>query len=363
MKANKLFKKLALSGIALGAAAVTLTATTFAWYTSNTTVEITQIQGMTEAKADGKDIYVMSAKTYGTDGHTPATWGDWGPKTDPVLATTTGTTVSHALRPVSYVDGEATPNKLAFVPMAGTKTPNTTEDSADYGKNTEADYGNYSNLNVYEYTLRFHVASNDANSLYFSEFNFATKIKDGYSDIIASNYGTGTGIDANGKYFADLAKALKLTVVYQALNGNDANGGGATGDAETITFDLTNLVDYTTGAGTDNTKHNNNTNPHVDWNITTADAVGYYNKVMKTALTAPTGTDYVSAVSISKQDTATSQKAQKFADVTATGYVEVRFVFWLDGWDSYCYDCMRQQEFTFSFKADTNAEHSVISHA
>lgn len=322
MKANKLFKKLALSGVALGAAAVTLSATTYAWYTANTTATVEAITGMTEAKADGTDVYVSRAETYTENALTGATWGGWGPKVTPICAGS-----SNVLKPVSYVDGATTPNKHAYVPMASATGSTVT-------------YGAFAQTNVFSYSLRFHVATDEAASLYFKTLTFTPAKITSYSKVVASNFGGNTGIDAKGEYFADLAKALKLTVSYQALNGAAADGGATTGTATYTTYDLTDFA----------------VNADVNINSTTgADALGYYDSVMGTTLrgNAPTGSDYTGTEVALKKTGGTNPVA--FAEVTATGYVEVTFTFWLDGWDSYCYDVMRQQKFDFSFTATVKA--------
>jgi len=320
MKANKLFRKLALSGVALGAAAVTLSATTYAWYTSNTTVTVDQITGMTQAKADGTDVYVSAAQTY--NDLAGATWGSWGPEVTPVVAGS-----ANVLKPVSYTDGT---NKGAYVPMAS-------------ATGSTATYGTFDDTNVFSYALRFHVATDEASKLYFKTFNFTTDKSATYSKVVASNFGGTTGIDAKGEYFADLAKALKLTISYQALDGATANGGALTGSATSTTYDLTTFFK----------------NADVNIAATGANALGYYDSVMGTTLDghAPAAADYTGTEVALKKTGGTT--AVDFATVTTTGYVEVTFTFWLDGWDSYCYDVMRQQKFEFDFTATVKENEGI----
>ena len=347
MKANKLFRKLALSGVALGAAAVTLTATTFAWYTSNTEATVSVINGMSEAKVGGADLYVASAASYTSGTTTPSAWNGWGPDATPVLSG--GNAAAHVLKPVSYVNASGT--ALSFVKMSSTSTPETNTESPNYGKNTVAVYDAFDVNDIYTYSLRFHAASTDAVSLYFSEFNFSTEkygaTEGGYKDIIAANFGGDTGITAKGAYFADLARSLKLTIQYQACDGSgtDGKGGVVTGDVSTTTYDLSSF------ATTANESHVSAT--------ASAGALQYYNSVMKTALTRPAtyaGTE--KAVTA----TASGNTAFKFAETTSAypEYVEVKFIFWLDGWDEYCYDCMKQQKFSFSFKASMKESEATV---
>ena len=321
MKANKLFRKLALSGVALGAAAVTLSATTYAWYTANTTVTVDKISGMTEAKATGTDVYVSAAQTYNDNALTGKTWSSWGPEATPIVAGS-----GNKLKPVSYTDGT---NLKAYVPMTSATGSTPT-------------YGSFDRNGVFSYALRFHVATDEASKLYFKTFTFTPAKSDPYSKVVASNFGGNTGIKAKGEYFADLAKALKLTISYQALDGSTADGGVLTGTATPTTYDLTTFA------------------ANADVNIADGgpDALGYYDSVMGSSLRghAPTGADYTGTEVVLNTAGTT---AVDFASVTSTGYVEVTFTFWLDGWDSYCYDVMRQQTFDFQFQATVKESEGV----
>lgn len=64
MKKRSLITKLALSGVALAATAATLATSTYAWYTTNTSVEANQISGAT---ADAGEASIFISNT-GTDG-------------------------------------------------------------------------------------------------------------------------------------------------------------------------------------------------------------------------------------------------------------------------------------------------------
>ena len=59
---------------------------------------------------------------------------------------------------------------------------------------------------------------------------------------------------------------------------------------------------------------------------------------------------FIGATPASKKAPTSEQQASAltFLTIPATGSVEVVFTFWLDGWDEYCFDCMRQQGFNCS---------------
>lgn len=64
MKKRSLITKLALSGVALAATAATLATSTYAWYTTNTSVEANKISG---ASADSSDASVFISANGGTN--------------------------------------------------------------------------------------------------------------------------------------------------------------------------------------------------------------------------------------------------------------------------------------------------------
>lgn len=300
----KLRRKLLSAGFALGATALTLTTSTFAWYTSNTSVTTGNVSGVTSTEADTSSFYIAAAQLYDqANNYAVSTVGSYTNKATPVL---TGTT-DKVLTPVSYVDGTGATNK--YLPLNGAEGASVT-------------YGNYSANNIYEWVYRFRTGTaGTAVDLYFKDFNFTTTLSSDAETLYALAYGDGTGISGAGAYFADLAKAMKLTIVETPMS--DASTLGST--ATTSTYSLAAWASQ------------------ADQNITSANAVGYYNTVLDTSIAKPAS--YDSEIAAAKTGTAI-----KLATIPAdSGYVEVRFTLWLDGWDEYCYDICRFQEFELSF--------------
>ena len=354
----KLRRKLLAAGFAFGATALTLTTSTFAWYTANTEAKVTEFSGATSATADSSSFYVAAASTYGSN-YKATAFTDFGSQVAPVL--TGGNSAAHTLTPVAYSGAVTTiENETAttastetnFVPFLDTVF--TGESSAEDKRDNTVRYGAYDANKVYEFVLRFRMANakNSATNLYFSAFNLTTaKLTSGYVDQIALADGTwnnGTenvsvGITNKGKkYYADLAKAMKLTIKSQNLKAETSSGSGvegleADGDATITTYDLTS---YATGD---------------DDNVSGANAVAYYNKVLNKNIS---GTAQ-EAVSIGTD----KAEAVAFASIPTSGYVEVTFTFWLDGWDEYCYDVMQQQTFKFDFAATTESTKAVVKKA
>ena len=103
----KLRRKLLAAGFAFGATALTLTTSTFAWYTANNEVTIESINGATAAATD-TSLFVAAATSYASvdtnisasaPGAKVATQTVWSTKVTPVLVNSEAAKV---LTPVAY---------------------------------------------------------------------------------------------------------------------------------------------------------------------------------------------------------------------------------------------------------------------
>ncbi len=372
MKANKLFRKLALSGVALGAAAVTLTATTFAWYTSNTEADVTAVTGATEAKGSDS-LFISTAATYKNDGSQEAlTWNGYEAEADPVL---TAGSAKITLKPVFSNFGtiKAATTEPAAEAVLGRaynamgSVTGASKDTVNYKDEAQSDF--------FEFVFRVRSAQplQAAKPLYFSEFNITTEAQKTTGENPTSipftqiplTYGSGTGIGTAAAYGADLMKALKLDVTSKEVT---LQTGSAIPDAGVTTR----------AKGSSQTEQNNISTygfetlaKFDDVNIGTgenaANAVGYYNKVMGTSIAAPNSGYNVGTETALATDTTNAGTTKiSFASLPATtsgmdfSVIEVRFVLYLDGWDNYCYDVMQGQTVNFSFQVTTAENKAVL---
>lgn len=377
MKANKLFRKLALSGVALGAAAVTLTATTFAWYTSNTEADVTAVTGATQAKGSDS-LFISTAATYdptATTGESivAKTWNSYTAEADPVL--TGGATIT--LKPVYSNFGTITAAKTDPATAAVTGRAYNEIDKVTGTNKDEVSYKDEDKSNFFEFVFRVRSADKietNPKPLYFSEFKLETAAQKTtgenpqpipYTQVPLA-YGTvgsvNTGIATSAVYGADLAKALKLDVTSKevTLETNSAiPTAGATTRLGATEANAVTTYGFETLAKA------------ADVNIDTtngANAVGYYNTVMGTNIAAPsaytsatvtetalaTDTDHAGTTKISFASLPVTQANMDFS------VIEVRFVLYLDGWDNYCYDVMQGQTVNFSFQVTTNESAAVL---
>lgn len=337
---KKFGRKLFLSCAALAACATTLVSTTFAWYTSNTEVALGAQSAASQTNADGDDILVSRALTYDTSGaklttgRAAATWSEYSNNGTPVL------TDSVTLKPVYYNVTDKT-----------YKTLDSVEDP-ESGANATVTYSDDSlSANVLEFRLRFKsqktiTSAAEKVSIYVSGITLTNTRKSADdSKVPADVHGEGTGISKPGDYNVDILKAIKLNVSSAAVTKTgDTYSTGEFGTVATYGFE---------SFGADDT------------NVGIANAIGYYNKALRNAtgdkpIAAP-ATNYNVGTETTKLEQASSNNAVKICEIGTTGYTEVIFVFYLDGWDNYCYNACRKQGISVALTFSSSANTSVLS--
>lgn len=338
----KLRRKLLAAGFAFGATALTLTTSTFAWYTANNEVTVNSLTGATSATADSSSIYIAAAQSYASNDTYKATEpgalvdviSSYGREVKPVLVNSGATRV---LAPTFYDATAKTYSTLSGVETSDTSKPIYVKDSTASA--------------VYEYVLRFQKPNaTAATDVYVSKFTLTNSASAADSKQQALAYDTDTtltkkvGIASAGEYNVDLLHALKMTVAVTNLTSTGAYD--ASPSTTVSVYDLDGFADDTK-----------------DVNITSAaNAVEYYNAVLKTNLAKPEG--YLSSATCVTSSAAPAESTtSKLFTIPSTGYVEVRFTFWLDGWDEFCYDVCQKQNFTVEMGFSTAADKSVLKEA
>lgn len=312
---KKFGRKLFLSCAALAACATTLVSTTFAWYTSNTEVSAGSLQALSSATVDSSSFYIASAATY-DENKAVATMNAYGPSAVPVtVAGKTGDKLNTTFAPVYYNTSDGTYKQLTGATGASKDTP---------------EYAAQANVDILEFVYRFRITNPGADvanvPVYFKTFSVTNTVTDGLPTQKANTAGftsEQTGISTAGTdYAVDILKAMKMNITITKMT-DETTLSSESADKSVNVYDLAN---YATEA---------------DVNIATsgANALGFYNCIMGTALEVPAVANYSSGTVL----TQAKASAPLFYIPGDTGYVEVRFAFYLDGWDSYCYDVCRQQ--------------------
>ena len=356
----KLRRKLLAAGFAFGATALTLTTSTFAWYTNSSSVEAKSIGGATSTSVDSGSLYIAAAKTY--DGNTIG------------AAASTFTQYTTTVQPVS-INHEASASDVHLEPVAFTNiatataaTYNTMEASGSDVTYTAASNAN----NVVEYVLRFQVPNISADTkVYVSNFELTNSasasdtqqmaLADNATLNVASTANNAVGIKEAGSYNVDMLHALKMTVVTTPVSFDSS-----TKKFTVITDSASAPAIYDLDAWA-NTSKDSNVEINTEASASTSagyanNAIGYYNAVLGTSIARPT-TYLSSATKIKAKEaegTGNADVSNLFTVSKDTGYLEVRFTFWLDGWDEYCYDVCRKQNFTVKMNFSTKAADSYL---
>ncbi len=395
----KLRRKLLAAGFAFGATALTLTTSTFAWYTANNKVELGQVNGATASSASSDSLYVAAATAYVKE--SSASYAAPGASVD--TTTTYGTSQSvtyvgnneankRVLAPVAYTAANTYQKLTGATEYSGTKyateeaynlasstlytlsgttytavTSDTTYSSTEtyYTKAAKPSYPVYetdtTGVCVYEFVLRFQKPNATASAnVYVSKFDLTNTATSATSAQQALTYDATTastvGIGEGGLYNVDMLHALKMTVAATPMLST-----GAVDTTATTTRKVYDLDGFA-----DTSKDSTNM-------ATTVNALGYYNAVLGTALSTPDNYLVASATAsdnthidgtacIGSTDAATGNSSNSVLfTIPATGFVEVRFTFWLDGWDSFCYDVCQKQNFNLDMAFSTEPAKSVLT--
>ena len=270
MKFTKLTKKLLLSALSLGLAVVTLTTTTFAWYTTNTEVSAAA-KGSTSGVSNDTSLLISDAAN-----------GTFGPSVNL-------NKVAKDLLPVQWVDG-ATDNVNQF-----------------------QDKGGVVSTDVIAITVYFKIsqAVDKVTNIYLSNLTIENSGSlDPYDNLASSNTIEGC---PTGPYTVDAVNALDLVI-------------------NNVAYDLTGKMGATAAANFNGTPN----------------AITYYNEVMGSdnAIAEDGETADFETFDYETMDPVATIAAQ---ETTAS----VTIYLYLNGWDKYCFDACRGQDFDITLNFTT----------
>lgn len=320
---KKLGKKLVLSSLSLGLAVVTLTTTTYAWYTSNTDVSA---NGMNGSIAGGSDVGLLISK----DGSNFSTAINFT-AADIEAFTHNGS----LLEPLEY--------RTTSKDLGGLQTGEDAVAAAKdhtylqfsiYVKTTASEFPTNEGVAATEIPVYFKSLAIENTTATLPEYNILTDYK------VAG--GASGWTSPKGKYAVDATRALNLGLAVGEQQAQASTDIGAT------PLSLNNYVTPVTEKGL----------------ATKVDALDYYNAVMhggdvdtskfisRPAAYAPVELAKASAEGL------TALKAVSITSLESA--YEMVFTIWLDGWDAYCFDACRGQDFSIDFELTTNAETAAV---
>lgn len=298
MKFSKLTKKLLLSALSLGLAVVTLTTTTYAWYTSSTTAKVNETQG--EASNETSDSTLLIS----TDGTNFAKTAD----------VTFGENATPSLVPVEW-------NGTKFVLLDGKDAAPTNyfQFTVHFRTTKTFDADEAETVNVYLTTLTI--------------TNAGASLKQ-FDNLLGANT-SATTVPANATYAVDMVKALDLVID----NGTKQQAYELFGNTNT-----TYLSDLGMGSDTPNALEYYNQ----VMGESNAKELPVTQHVKSDSYSSGLFENYANKLQVTSLSEASLTDATKYADV------QVTFTIFLNGWDQYCFDACKGQSFKLSLDFSTS---------
>lgn len=300
---KKIVRKLALSAVTLGVAALSVTTTTFAWFTTNSSATASAVSATVETS----DANLM-IRSYDADN---SAWDPW--ETEATLHAPSGTSLS----PVSITNSSA----YAFGTFYSMS-------------NSDQSFSVADSTAVLCYKIQYAVTDIPTGTtnlkLYFTNFTFSTDSTKASQYLLvnaASDVTTNTGAAAGQTLSLGLDQVLNMQIntVYSDATGAD-------------------LSDQSTGSGASFTCSNyryDNATDAVD--STGADAVVYYNNIYGTSLSRPSGnynTNYASTAMVTASTADSAITLATFDGSSTQVYATSYIYFFIDGWDYQCFNAI-----------------------
>lgn len=294
---KKLVRKVVLSSLALGISVVTLSTTTFAWYTSNVTASVNNVNGTTAGTTDSTLLISADGKSF-----------------------------SKSVDEVTYtVDGKK------MVPLQLSKGKMV--DLRDKEATTAASKGQYIQFSVFVKT------TSEAATIDIPVYLKSLKVtNNGNSPKTYDALNKDASFTADAKTYAvDAARTLAFSIL--GKEGTTRSNAGAGVTTNSVGYSISNIYTAKTT---------------IESNLSsTVDALRYYNSVM--------GLEDTAAVSIPTTGQALSKELDEETGtkITATtlkskNVYELIFTVWMDGWDKYCFDACAGQTFKIDLKLTTS---------
>ncbi len=339
---NKLIRKLTLSGVTLGVAALSLTTSTYAWFTTNTTATASGISG--SVKASGGNMLIKTLNYWQGDVTTEPTtttadtWSDFA-----------STVTLHAkdgvkMNPVTYTQvdtsagsGSSTPNTSGF--YKGTDGGTTFTTAAE-----ETDYLHYKII----FALSSLATGTDITN------KVTMKVDKFTSDVEGSQYllvnASTDGAKAGDTIKVNLLDVLSMRVESTIITSDNSNSsytqyGIQSSDLTSPTLTASNAC-YRYRAESETVKVKDTSGD--SWSDKAADALTYYNTVHGISALRPTEDKtrgYITEegkINTLVSNSSGTESANTIELFSVSGvekaYVMCDIYFYIDGWDKQCFN-------------------------
>ncbi len=339
---NKLIRKITLSGVTLGVAALSVTTSTFAWFTTNSEASASNVSGKVDSSGNNmliKTIKAWDGQSY-SDNSTETTasadvWGGFASKVELKPKSEV------KLKPVTYVKNGVSNGTGADTTEASSNTLQdgfyTAKDKTN-GDFTEAaketDYLHYQVI----FGLSGLATGNDITNKVTLTVDKFTSTNNG-SQYLLVDAGTASGSKAGDTITVNLLDVLSMRVKSTIINSSDNN-------LETYGLknsDVPNDNQYKI------TANNYSYRYRAESESSKSDALTYYNNVYNASVERPStdaerGYQTTSPTTLVSADGNSSEKANPITLFTisgnATAYVLCDIYFYIDGWDKECFNAV-----------------------
>ncbi len=305
---NKILRKLTLSAVTLGVAAVSATTSTFAWFTTNSEVTASKVDGSVK-EADGNMLLSVYKDSKWQSPAKTVTLPAGATSLAPVQATST-----------SSGSGQSATTTYSFTKSTSTGTFSTATDGTEY----------------IHYQLIFHMSDlatgDNIKNVVTANFNGFTGT-DGTQYLLVDASTEDGGAKAGDTITVNLLDVLSMGVKSEIITESNKSTYSITDTNLTGTLNSTNKF-YRYNTEKDTVSVNNSEK--------NADALTYYKNVYnKSDLDRPTTgiATYDSTTVLSSTATENAAGITLF-EVTGTSkaYVKTDIYFYIDGWDKQCFN-------------------------
>ncbi len=312
---NKILRKLTLSAVTLGVAALSLTTTTYAWFTTNSTVTAKNVSGTVQSS----DVLMLIKN--------PASWTEAQTNATTTPKTAVYTSVNFAKEITLVPENTTTALQPVAIKQAIGSGVAFTEAKDDHTFSETSKIANY-----VHYQVVIALSSLQENTTYDVKMTLPQLNQDIQSQYLVANAGNHADAAAGktltfGVYDA-LSIGIKNTIVTSSNNGSYGITTAPTKDASFVSqSDASGYYHAITETSAGDAK---------------GDAIAYYNNVYGiSSVVLPT--DYANYYSGALYNQSSSKSAEKKL-YSITGVTEAVIAtdlyFFIDGWDYQCFNAI-----------------------
>lgn len=354
---NKLLRKLTLSAVTLGVAAISATTSTFAWFTTNGTVSASTVSGTVKSS----DILALIKSPTGWNGTTPKYDGTYALDTTSKTFTSSSTAAATFAKSTTLVSEGANDNgNMQPVAISGAAKADNVGSftKAATSANTFDESTTAKDLVHYQFVIA--LSSLDKTKTYNVSMTLPALSQTPSSQYLLANAGTNDSAKAGSTLTLKIEDALSIGVKNTIVKDTNVK------DTNKSTYGIATATTGPSSLGSDATG-NYHAITETGANDAKGDAIAYYNNVYgltgDSAIKLPDSyaTNYNSSAWYTTTSEATAKTIYSITGVTEA-VVATDLYFFIDGWDYQCFNAIgglslfnASAEITFAVEAQSQS--------